>query len=349
MKEKLIVTAEHPYEISFSDVWQKEFEEILGKKPTLLVTTEKIAELINLPKDLESRTFYIPDGEEAKNQETLSQGWRRCEELGLDRSDQVVAVGGGSVTDFAGFLAATWLRGISWVAIPTTLAGMVDAAIGGKTGINGAFGKNLIGSFHSPSRVLIDISFLASLTDRDFNAGLAEVIKAGFIKDLRILDLLQNESTRSIRNNDEKILELIYRAIRVKAEIVSEDFRESGVRAFLNYGHTLGHAVEQASRYQLRHGEAVSVGLIFASHLSHRLTGLSTKARDQHQELLTSFDLPITFQSHVFAELLELMKKDKKRSNGILRFVLLEELGKPQLVDVADERLLESLYQEVMR
>lgn len=349
MKEKLIVTAEHSYEISFSDAWRKELEEIVGKKPTLLVTTEKIAELINLPKDLESWTFFIPDGEEAKNQETLSQGWRRCEELGLDRSDQIVAVGGGSVTDFAGFLAATWLRGISWVAIPTTLAGMVDAAIGGKTGINGAFGKNLIGSFHSPSKVLIDISFLASLTDRDFNAGLAEVIKSGLIKDLRILDLLQNESTRSLRNKDEKILELIFRAIKVKAEIVSEDFRESGVRAFLNYGHTLGHAVEQASGYQLRHGEAVSVGLVFAAHLSHRLTGLATKARDQHQELLTSFDLPIKFESEAFSGVLELMKKDKKRSNGILRFVLLEKLGKPELVDVADERLLESLYQEVMR
>jgi 3-dehydroquinate synthase len=247
--------------------------------------------------------------------------WEVCAEFGLTRSDCIIGIGGGSATDLAGFVAASWLRGISWHAIPTSLAGMVDAAIGGKTGINSPHGKNLIGAFHSPSSVVIDEEFLRSLSARDFNAGMAEVIKSGFIADPKILELALDAKAN--------IAELIARSIAVKAQVVSADFKEGRLREILNYGHTLGHAIEKNEDYKLRHGEAVAIGLVFAAELSYIVGGLSSAAVEQHRELLKKFELPTTYRPDALPKLLELMAGDKKSRGSALRFIGLEDIAKP--------------------
>jgi len=267
------------------------------------------------------RIVEIPTGEAAKSPEYLLKMWEVCGDFGLTRSDCIIGIGGGSATDLAGFVAASWLRGITWHAIPTSLAGMVDAAIGGKTGINSSHGKNLIGAFHSPSSVVIDKDFLNSLSDRDFNAGMAEVIKSGFIADPKILELALDAKSN--------IAELISRSIAVKAHVVSADFKEGRLREILNYGHTLGHAIEKNEDYKLRHGEAVAIGLVFAAELSNVAGGLNSTAVQLHRDLLRKFELPTTYRPEALPKLLELMAGDKKSRGTALRFIGLEDIGKP--------------------
>jgi 3-dehydroquinate synthase len=267
------------------------------------------------------RIVEIPTGEAAKSPEYLLKMWEVCGDFGLTRSDCIIGIGGGSATDLAGFVAASWLRGITWHAIPTSLAGMVDAAIGGKTGINSSHGKNLIGAFHSPSSVVIDKEFLHSLSDRDFNAGMAEVIKSGFIADPKILELALDAKSN--------IAELISRSIAVKAQVVSADFKEGRLREILNYGHTLGHAIEKNEDYKLRHGEAVAIGLVFAAELSNVAGGLNSTAVQLHRDLLRKFELPTTYRPEALPKLLELMAGDKKSRGTALRFIGLEDIGKP--------------------
>ena len=213
------------------------------------------------------------------------------------------------------------MRGISWHAIPTSLAGMVDAAIGGKTGINSSHGKNLIGAFHSPTSVVIDKNFLNSLSERDFNAGMAEVIKCGFISDRKILELALDAKSN--------IEELISRSIAVKAQVVSADFKEGRLREILNYGHTLGHAIEKIEDYKLRHGEAVAIGLVFAAELSNIAGGLNPAAVQLHRELLRKFELPTTYRPDALPKLVELMAGDKKSRGSVVRFIGLEDIAKP--------------------
>jgi 3-dehydroquinate synthase len=232
------------------------------------------------------------------------------------------------------------MRGLQWVAVPTSLAGMVDAAIGGKTGINLVGGKNLAGAFHSPSKVIVDESFLSTLSERDVKAGLAEVAKCGFIADSEILSII----TRGWREN---MSELIKRAITVKARVVSSDFRESFEREILNYGHTLGHAIERHSRYELRHGECVSIGLVYAAHVSAHFSGLTSSGVQLHKSTLEALDLPTTYSSSAWTELLELMLRDKK-SRSALRFVTLSEIGKPARAENPDVKILQSIYESEM-
>ena len=262
--QTISVHAEREYDIRFVENWQIVFAEIAKSHAKVLVIAP--SELVAAFKleSLQSPNVKVvptPIGESAKSPEYLLQLWDACGDFGLTRSDAIVGIGGGATTDLAGFVAATWLRGISWYAIPTSLAGMVDASIGGKTGINSSFGKNLIGSFYSPNSVIVDRAFLKTLLTRDFNAGMAEVIKAGFIDNPKILDLADEA--------EKNVSELIWLSIEMKAKIVSQDFRESKIREILNYGHTLGHAIEKLENYKLRHGEAVSIGLVFAAELSN--------------------------------------------------------------------------------
>ena len=257
----------------------------------------------------------------------------------LGRDGLIVGLGGGATTDLAGFAAATWLRGIEWKAIPTTVAGMVDAALGGKTGINNRHGKNLVGSFHSPSHVIVDLRFLETLSSRDINAGLAEVVKCGFIADPSILKDLQASLHVTAS--------LIHKAISVKARVVSTDFKESYGREVLNYGHTLGHAIEKNENYRLRHGEAVSIGMVFAAELSGIVSGLKPKIIDHHREILTSLDLPITYQAKEFDSLLELMSGDKKVQKGKLRFVTLKGLGRTSRAENVPLHHLVKAYERI--
>ena len=226
---------------------------------------------------------------------------------------------------------------------------MVDASIGGKTGINVEQGKNLVGSFYSPRSVEIDVGFLDSLSDRDFSAGLAEIIKSGFIRDISILVLLENHldvpSARSI------VTELITKTAQVKADVVSQDFTESRLREILNYGHTFGHAIEKLSQYQLRHGEAVSIGLHFASLLSEDLLGLQESNTKRLLDLLNAYGLPSTFpkEKYPWPDLLRLMMSDKKTRDGSLRFIGLEDVAKVQWLEAVNPDQLQKIYGKIAR
>jgi len=318
------IVAEREYLVHLDANWRKSVEAIAeSHSKTLLLVPAELAEQFQVQALAKAnlRIVEIPTGEAAKSPEYLLKMWEVCGDFGLTRSDCIIGIGGGSATDLAGFVAASWLRGITWHAIPTSLAGMVDAAIGGKTGINSSHGKNLIGAFHSPSSVVVDKEFLESLSERDFNAGMAEVIKSGFIADPKILEMALDAKAN--------IAELISRSIAVKAQVVSADFKEGRLREILNYGHTLGHAIEKNEEYKLRHGEAVAIGLVFAAELSNIAGGLNSTAVQLHRELLRNFELPTTYRPDALAKLLELMAGDKKSRGTALRFIGLEDIGKP--------------------
>jgi len=267
--------------------------------------------------------------------------------IGVGRTDALVSLGGGAATDVAGFAAATWLRGVPIVHVPTTLLAMVDAAIGGKTGINTEAGKNLVGAFHQPLAVLIDLALLETLPQGELVAGMAEVVKAGFIADPVILDLIEADPAAALDPAGDVLPELIRRAVTVKAEVVAADEKESQLREILNYGHTLGHAIERREHYRWRHGAAVSVGLVFAAELG-RLTGrLDDATADRHRAILTSLGLPVGYDADAFPDLLEYMAGDKKTRAGVLRFVVLDGLAKPGRLAGPDPALLAAAYTEV--
>ncbi len=292
-------------------------------------------------------TAEIPDAEEGKHIQVAAFCWQVLGQNDFTRSDAVVAVGGGAVTDVAGFVAATWLRGVKVVHLPTTLLGMVDAAVGGKTGINTAEGKNLVGAFHPPAGVLVDLDALGTLPVNELITGMAEVVKTGFIADPRILELIEANPEAVSDPTSDTVRELIERSIAVKAEVVSDDFREAGRREFLNYGHTLGHAIELAERYSWRHGAAVSVGLVFAAELSRMVGRLDDATADRHRAILEALGLPVTYRKDRWAALLDGMRRDKKSRGDLLRFVVLDGVAKPGILEVPDTSLLFAAYQEI--
>jgi 3-dehydroquinate synthase len=292
-------------------------------------------------------TAEIPDAEEGKHIEVASFCWQVLGQNDFTRSDAVVAVGGGAVTDLAGFVAATWLRGVKVIHMPTSLLGMVDAAVGGKTGINTAEGKNLVGAFHPPAGVLADLDTLDTLPKNEMISGMAEVIKCGFIADPAILELIEKDPAAVSDPRSAAARELIERAITVKARVVSEDLKETGQREILNYGHTLGHAIELAERYSWRHGAAVSVGMMFAAELARSVGRLSDADADRHRSILESLGLPITYRRDRWQALLDGMRRDKKSRGDLLRFVVLDGVARPGILDVPDTSLLFAAYQEI--
>jgi len=277
-------------------------------------------------------------------------------QCGLTRSDAIIGVGGGSVTDLAGFVAATWLRGIAVVQVPTTLLAMVDAAVGGKTGINTEAGKNLVGAFHEPAGVLCDLDTLATLPMVEVRSGMAEIIKCGFIADPTILDLIEAAPGAAVDVTGPIMPELIAKGIAVKADAVSGDLRESGIgsdgsigREALNYGHTLGHAIERLENYTVRHGEAISIGMVFAAELS-RLSGrASDELVKRHRHVLGLVGLPMTYRPDTFDDLLAGMRLDKKSRGSQLRFVVLESLDHPVILAGPDDEMLRAAYAELLR
>jgi 3-dehydroquinate synthase len=288
-----------------------------------------------------AEAVVVPDGEAAKTAEVAAGSWAEFGRLGLTRSDAVVGVGGGAVTDLAGFLAATWNRGVRVVQVPTSLLGMVDAAVGGKTGINTAAGKNLVGVFHPPVAVLADTDVLAGLPEAEFRSGLAEVVKCGFIADDAILDLLDADPT-----GRGATAELIERAVQVKAEAVGEDLYDTGRREFLNYGHTLGHAIERVEDFGWRHGEAVAVGLVFAAELAGQAGLLPPADVDRHRQLIDAMGLPTTYRGD-WARLQAVMRVDKKARGASLRFVVLDGLGNPRILTDPDQAWLDAAWAAV--
>ena len=289
----------------------------------------------------------VPDSEDAKRIEVAAFCWGILGKSEFSRTDMIIGFGGGAITDLAGFVAATWLRGVGIVQIPTTVLAMVDAAIGGKTGVNTAEGKNLVGVFHSPKGVLVDLETLASLARNELVAGFAEIIKCGFISDTQILDLVERNIQEATDSSSELFLELVTRAIKVKAIVVAEDFREEGLRETLNYGHTLGHAIELAERYKWRHGAAVSIGMVFAAELA-RLNGrLSMAEVQRHRDILASLGLPVSYPADKWPQLLANMRIDKKARAGSLRFIVLDEIGKPRIMHAPTDEILFTAFQEI--
>ncbi|MGR8011649.1 3-dehydroquinate synthase [Streptomyces hypolithicus] len=297
----------------------------------------------------EAIAIQLPNAEESKTVEVAAYCWKALGQTGFTRTDVIIGVGGGATTDVAGFVAATWLRGVRWIAVPTTVLGMVDAAVGGKTGINTAEGKNLVGAFHPPAGVLCDLAALDSLPVNDFISGLAEVIKAGFIADPVILDLIEEDPAAARTPEGRHTAELIVRAIRVKADVVSSDLKESGLREILNYGHTLAHAIEKNERYNWRHGAAVSIGMVFAAELGRLAGRLDDATADRHRAVLESVGLPLAYRGDQWPKLLENMKVDKKSRGNLLRFIVLDGLGKPTVLEGPDPAVLLAAYGEVSK
>ncbi|WP_026554990.1 3-dehydroquinate synthase [Arthrobacter sp. 35W] len=292
-------------------------------------------------------TAEIPDAEEGKHIQVAAFCWQVLGQNDFTRSDAIVAVGGGAVTDLAGFVAATWLRGVKVIHMPTSLLGMVDAAVGGKTGINTAEGKNLVGAFHPPAAVLADLDTLATLPPNELISGMAEVVKCGFIADPAILEIIESQPEAVKDPGSAAVRELIERAIAVKAKVVSEDLKEAGLREILNYGHTLGHAIELVERYSWRHGAAVSVGMMFAAELSRSVGRLADDVADRHRTVLEGLGLPTTYRRDRWQGLLDGMRRDKKSRGDLLRFVVLDDVAKPGMLDVPDTSLLFAAYQEI--
>ncbi|MBA2559111.1 MAG: 3-dehydroquinate synthase, partial [Propionibacteriales bacterium] len=281
--------------------------------------------------------------------------WTALGQAGFTRSDSVVGVGGGATTDLAGFVGATFVRGLRVVLVPTTLLGMVDAAVGGKTGINTAEGKNLVGAFHQPAGVLCDLTSLETLNPNELVSGLAEVVKCGFIADETILDIVEADSHAAVDASSQANRELIERAIRVKAAVVARDVTESTSRGrdvgreALNYGHTMGHAVELAERYTFRHGAAVSIGMVYVAALARLAGRLDEATADRHRDVLESLGLPTRYRGATWRQLHEAMKVDKKSRGDTLRFVIIEQVGRPAIMQAPDPALLTAAYDELTR
>lgn len=312
----------------------------------LAATGEAVREDLSA-KGFEAYAAEVPDAEEAKTAQVAAFLWGVLGQAGFTRSDAVVSVGGGATTDLAGFVAATWLRGIRVVHVPTTLLAMVDAAVGGKTGINTTEGKNLVGAFHEPAGVLCDLATLETLPQHDFTAGLAEVVKCGFVADPVILDLVEADPVGVRSPAGAHVRELIERAVTVKAGIVVQDLKESSLREVLNYGHTFGHAVEQVERYAFRHGAAVSIGMVYVAELARLAGKMDDALVDRHRAVLTSLGLPVTYRGDRWPQLLDAMKRDKKSRGSLLRFVVLNGLATPARLEGPDPALLQAAYAEV--
>ncbi|WP_294178904.1 3-dehydroquinate synthase [uncultured Schumannella sp.] len=313
--------------------------------PTLGARAEALRE--QLSSQYQVYLAEIPDAEGAKRVEVAAFCWQIMGQTDFTRSDVVIGLGGGATTDLAGFVAATWLRGVDVIQIPTTVLGMVDAAVGGKTGINTAEGKNLVGAFHAPRAVLCDLDLLDALPKNEILAGYAEVVKAGFIAEPEILDIVEADVDAATDPTTPEFRRCIELAIGVKACVVGEDFTEQGLREILNYGHTLGHAIEHAERYQWRHGAAVAIGMMFAAELSRLTRSLSDDEVDRHRRILESLSLPTTYPVGRWKTLYATMQRDKKARGSMLRFIVLDGIGRPTTLNGAEEALLFTAYQEI--
>ena len=343
---RIPVTAEQPYEVLVGYGLLAEVPALLGSgvqrvallhPPTMIKTAERLSHELSAA-GLEPVRVDLPDGEAAKSVAVAERCWSILGNAGFTRSDAVVGLGGGATTDLAGFVAATWLRGIRMIMVPTTLLGMVDAAVGGKTGINTAEGKNLVGCFYEPVSVICDLDALATLPTADLIAGLAEVIKCGFIADPVILTMIESDPAVALRADSAMLRELVERAVSVKAAVVSADLRESTStgsavgRELLNYGHTIGHAIERRESFTWRHGNAISVGMVYAAELARLAGRLDHETANRHRVVLSQVGLPTTYAADAFDDLLHTMALDKKARGSTLRFVILNGLASAEIL-----------------
>ena len=296
--------------------------------------------------NIEVETTEVPDGEEAKSLECLGKLFDAFVDFRMTRQSGVVALGGGVVGDLAGFAAATFMRGIPFVQIPTSLIAQVDSSVGGKTAVNHPSGKNLIGAFHQPKFVLIDVGVLETLPEREFKSGLAEVIKHGLIMDSELFEYMEGDLMKILDLDMNSIQQLVSRSCKDKATIVEQDEKERNVRAVLNYGHTVGHSIEAVTGYKVfRHGEAVAIGMTVAARLAVNMGILDKDCAERQDRLLAAYGLPTTFPDLDMGEIMETVYLDKKiKGSGKPRFVLLKDIGKAIIVeDVTDDQIREAI------
>jgi len=354
---RIPVGGEQPYEVIVGTGVLGALPSLVGKRAetVAVIHDERLERLAGAAREVLAEAGYhvamtgVPSGEAAKSAAVLTGLWSWLAESKVTRSDCVVGIGGGASTDLAGFAAATWLRGVPVVLVPTTLLAMVDAAVGGKTAIDVPEGKNLVGAFHPPAGVLADLATLAALPRADYVAGLAEVVKAGFIADGEILRLVREDPPGATVPDGPHTRELVERAIAVKARVVAADLRESGQREMLNYGHTLGHAIEKLERYAFRHGDAVAIGMVFAAEVGRLAGRLTADEAALHTEVLTSVGLPVGYPRAAWPELRATMSLDKKARGARLRMVVLDGVGNPVIYENPPEDLLAEAYQAVAR
>ena len=323
----------------------------LGIKNTrkiLIISNKEIADLFgkkildSLSKNnYSARIFLINAGESFKNVNTLNQIYDAAYEYGLERGSLMIALGGGIVGDVTGFAAATWLRGIDFIQIPTTLLSMVDSSVGGKTGVNHPKGKNLIGAFHQPKAVYIDPNTLKTLPEREFRAGMAEIIKYGIIKDFELFKFLENEQNQKqiIALNNESLIKIIKKSVETKSDIVAMDEKENGIRAILNYGHSFGHVIENLCGYgEFLHGEAISVGMRIAGDIASDIGLWSKEESSRQNELIKNYGLPIKIPNLKRESIMKILMGDKKVKDGRMRFVLPKRIGEVEIFNNIEEK-----------
>ncbi len=364
MTRRIRIGTDRPYDVLIGRGVQAQLRTLVGDDavrvaivcpPTMAGRADELRTIL-MADGLEVLVVQVPDGEAAKTADVLTECWRLLGENGFTRSDVVVGLGGGATTDLAGFVAATWLRGVRCVTVPTSVLGMVDAAVGGKTGINTAHGKNLVGAFHEPAGVLCDLDVLSGLPLPELRSGLAEVLKCGFIADPVILELFEADPAAALDPTSPVLTELIERGIAVKAAAVSNDLRETsgsagtGIgREAVNYGHTLGHAIESLEHHLVKHGEAISIGMVFVAELAHRAGRIDAALVERHRRVLGAAGLPISYAGASFDELLAVMRLDKKSRGNELRLVVLDALADPVILAGPDEAMLRDSFRAVSR
>ena len=355
-----------PYDVRIGEGTMNHLPDVLGEgvARVALIHTQPVQRHSDHARTLLRQAGYtvsdivVPDAEAGKTVDVANGVWRRLGDEGFTRSDAIVGLGGGAATDLAGFIAATWMRGIRYVNCPTSLLAMVDASTGGKTGINTEAGKNLVGSFYTPAGVLADMRTLATLPNDIFIEGLGEVAKSGFIMNPEILRILEDHASE-LRSFDgamfldsglkDVVAELIEHTVGVKAYHVSADLKEAGLREFLNYGHTLGHAIEKLEHFRWRHGNAVAVGCVYAAELSHLLGYIDQDLVDYHRSLLGSLGLPTSWNNGSWSDVLALMHRDKKARGNKLRFVVLESVGHPIHLEDPPADAVEEAFQRIQQ
>lgn len=355
-----------PYDVVIGEGAMNHLVDVLGPKPAkiALIHTQPVQRHSDRARALlrqggyEVSDIVIPDAEPGKAITVANGIWERLGNEGFTRSDAVVGLGGGAATDLAGFVAATWMRGVRYVNCPTSLLAMVDASTGGKTGINTPQGKNLVGSFYTPAGVLADTKTLATLPNDIFIEGLGEVAKSGFIRDPEILHILEDHAAelRAFDGStflgsplEDVVAELIERTVKVKAYHVSSDLKEKGLREFLNYGHTMGHAIEKLEHFRWRHGNAVAVGMVYAAELAHLIGYIDQDLVDYHRSLLASMGLPTSWNGGSFDDVLALMHRDKKARGNELRFVVLDEIGHVVHLDNPPAEAVEEAFRRIQQ
>jgi len=316
-----------------------------------IVTNTTVAPLYaaRLTKTLEKlgksvRTIVLPDGESYKDWKNLQLIFDDLLRFGADRQTMLVALGGGVIGDMTGFAAASFMRGIRFIQVPTTLLAQVDSSVGGKTGINHPLGKNMIGAFHQPAAVIADLNTLKTLPARELSAGLAEVIKHGAIADAGFLNWIEANAKALLACDTEAMAHAVLRSCEIKSAVVSADEREGGIRATLNFGHTFGHAIEAGMGYgEWLHGEAVGCGMVMGADLSRRLNFITQDEVNRLTRIIQSMNLPITPPKFGAQRYMELMQVDKKTEGGQIRYVVLEKIGKAQIQSVPDSQVIETL------